>query len=378
MPQHRSPRDNDLRTMVDGFRRITVDGRTLEDAAAVDHFAKLAADPATAPWAAPFADLAEALVLHRDVPVHAHTSGTTGTPKPITIPRSDLLASAHLTQEAFALQAGDRALCCLPGAFIAGKMMLVRAFVIGLDLHLIDPRGSVLDNLGTRDRFRFAAMVPVQLHRILLEDRARVEEQFDTVLLGGGPVSDALIEDLQGLRTRVVQGYGSTETLTHVALRALNGPDRSEDLRAIGAIRFEVDARNCLIVHTPHLSTTVHLTNDLVDLHDDRTFRWLGRFDHVILSGGKKIFPEQLEAKTAGVIPYAHYFTAYADDKLGQAVMLVLETEHPSDDVLPELIEKLTHILDPHELPRRITAMRQFQRTASGKVQRELTLQGVR
>ena len=43
----------------------------------------------------------------------------------------------------------------------------------------------------------------------------------------------------------------------------------------------------------------------------------------------------------------------------------------------PELIEKLTHVLHPHELPRRITAMRHFQRTASGKVQRERTLQGI-
>ena len=363
--------------MASPFDRITIDGRTLVGSEAVRYLHERAGDPAQAHWIAPFATLVEVLIEGGDAPVQAHTSGTTGPPKPIALPRTDLLASAHLTRDAFGLNPGDRTLCCLPGEFIAGKMMVVRAMVLGLDLHLIEPRGSVLNNLRTTDRFRFAAMVPLQLHRVLLEDRALVEERFDTILLGGGPVSDALIEDLQQLRSRVFQGYGSTETLTHVALRALNGPGGSPWQQAIGAVHFEQDVRGCLIVHTPHLTTTEHLTNDLVELHDARSFQWLGRFDHVILSGGKKIFPEQLEARTAGLIPYAHYFTAFPDDKLGQAVMLVLETEHPSDDVLPELIEKLTHVLHPHELPRRITAMRHFQRTASGKVQRERTLQGI-
>lgn len=355
-------------------QELTIDGHRRSGTEALAFLRGLAEGH---PWALPlYATLEELLDPER--PLKAHTSGTTGAPKPITVPRSDVEASARLTGATFQLRPGDRTLLCLPGEFIAGKMMLARALVLDLDLHLIDPRGSVLSNLRTGDRFRFAAMVPLQLHRILLEDRQAVEERFDTILLGGGPVSKALEDDLQQLGTRVWHSYGSTETVTHVAVRALNGPDRSEHHAALGDVTFDIDPRGCLVVHTPHLTTPEHTTNDLVDLLDDRHFIWRGRVDHVILSGGKKIFPEQLEARTAGVIPYDHYFTAYPDDKLGQAVMLVLETDEPSDAVLPEVLEKVTEVLDAHELPRRVTAMRSFRRTPSGKVQRELTLQGIR
>ncbi|MFN3876102.1 MAG: hypothetical protein ACK4L7_09360, partial [Flavobacteriales bacterium] len=152
-----------------------------------------------------------------------------------------------------------------------------------------------------------------------------------------------------------------------VALRPLNGPGASGHFTAIGRCHFARDPRGCLVAFTPHLRTKQHLTNDLVELIDETRFRWLGRWDNVILSGGKKIFPEQLEAKTAGLIPYPHYFTSIPDHALGQAVMLVLETELPQQQVLPEVLEKLMAVLHPHEWPRRVQALRRIQRTSSGK-----------
>jgi O-succinylbenzoic acid--CoA ligase len=298
----------------------------------------------------------------------AWTSGTTGPPKRSLIPRRDLISSAQLTARTFGLTTGDRVLHCLPCDFVAGKMMLVRAFVLGLDLHLIDPRGNLFAHLKDGLRFRFCAMVPLQLHRLLQEDRSRVERQFQTILLGGGPVSDALVEDLQGLNVQVLQSYGSTEMVSHIALRALNGPDRADAFRALGDVHFGRDPRGCLVVYTPHLSVQQHLTNDLVNLVDDTHFTWQGRFDNVILSGGKKIFPEQLEARTAGLLPYPHYFTAVSDPMLGQAVMLVLETERPQSEVLPEVLDLLVRHLHPHELPRRVQALRRIQRTSGGKM----------
>ncbi|HRP00968.1 MAG TPA: AMP-binding protein [Flavobacteriales bacterium] len=349
------------------WQRLQVDGRWLEgkELQAFAHDLRTCDD--TAEWAAPLAAVITDLSAKRG-PLLMHTSGTTGTPKPIRISRNDLRASAALTAATFGLRPGDRALLCLPCDFVAGKMMVVRAMLLQLDLHLVDPRGSVLANLRTHDLFRFAALVPLQLHRALQEDKARLQRQFDTILLGGGPVSDALIEDLQDLDVAVFQGYGSTETVTHVALRRLNGPGRSTVFEAIGKVHFGRDPRGCLVVYTPHLSTTQHVTNDLVELIDDTHFHWLGRHDHVILSGGKKIFPEQLEARTAGVIPYPHYFTGVHDDVLGQAVMLVLETDRPQQEVLPEVLSSLMTTLHPHELPRRVQALRRIQRTSGGKI----------
>ena len=351
----------------DCFTSITIDGTRLKREQAIDRFEVLT-DPRSEDqvWAASIVKTLRD--LGHEAGLHAPTSGTTGPPKQFIIPRADLVASAELTAHTFDLDRGDRVLHCLPGDFIAGKMMLVRGFVLGLDLHVIDPRGSVLEHLRTEDRFRFAAMVPLQLHRALKEDRARVEAQFETILLGGGPVSEALIHEAQGLRTKVYIGYGSTEMVTHVALRALNGTDRSDVFTALGDVQFGRDSRGCLAVYTPHLSVPQHITNDFAELIGDTRFRWLGRYDNVILSGGKKIFPEQLEAKTTGVIPYAHYFTATPDDVLGQAVLLVLECPKSEDEVMTEVMPLLIGMFHPHELPRRVRTVPAFQRTSGGKV----------
>ncbi len=359
------------RTIEGAFDFLTVDGRTLTRFDAYLHFTKLGDKRRKdEQWKQELSALIVHLALMKGRALPALTSGTTGRPKLIRISRRDLVQSARLTYDTFGLREGDRVLLCLPCAYIAGKMMVVRAMALGLDLHIIDPRGSVLDNLKVPDRFQFTAMVPLQLHRAIQEDRKRVEDQFRTILLGGGPVSDVLEEDLQGLRTEVFQGYASTETVTHVALRRLNGPEKSGIYRAIGSVSFSVDGRGCLVVHTPHLKQKQHVTNDLVDLVDALHFSWLGRIDNVILSGGKKIYPEQLEARTAGLLPLAHYFTSVPDPRLGQAVALMVETTE-GPDLLPQLMEQLATVLHKHELPRQIMAVRAFKRTASGKVVRD-------
>lgn len=359
------------RSIGSAFDSLTVDGVPMGKIEALDHFGRLSEGrKKDETWKEDLHHLVRDLMMGGSS-IPAHTSGTTGAPKAMRIARRDLVNSARLTAETFGLHEGNRVLLCLPCAFIAGKMMVVRAMALGLDLHVTDPRGAVLENLNPEDHFRFAAMVPLQLHRAIQDDRTRVERQFDTILLGGGPVSEALEDDLQGLSTAVFHGYGSTETVTHVAVRRLNGPGRRKAYAAIGRVHFETDERGCLVVHTPHLSTKRHVTNDQVNLIDDRHFQWLGRMDHVILSGGKKFFPEQLERITAGVVPCPHYFTAIPHERLGQAVCLVLETDRGPDEVADEVIQAVMRVLPPHQWPRRIVALRAFPRTASGKIIRQ-------
>jgi o-succinylbenzoate---CoA ligase len=359
--------------MASPFTHITLDGTRLAGEAALAWADELIKQDRNGTWANDLRSTLKDLITG-DGSLHTHTSGTTGAPKSVIIPPRDLQASARLTAQVFELHAGDRVLLCLPCEFIGGKMMVVRAMALGLDLHAIDPRGGVLRNLRVRDRFRFAAMVPMQLHTALQHDRARVEEQFETILLGGGPVSQALIERCAGLRTRVVVGYGSTEMVTHVALGDLNGASAADHYTALGEVTFALDARSCLVVRTPHLSVLEQTTNDIVELIDDRHFRWLGRHDHVILSGGRKIHPERLEAMTAGVIPYPHFFAAVPDERLGQSVALFLETGNDSGKVPADALHGSDGVLYEHERPRRVIALREFLRTASGKIERIRTL----
>ncbi len=361
------------RTLEEAFEYLTIDG--VKDYAVV-HAQQFRTAPGEEPdhqnWRWPVLETFFQLLVKNNGSLEVKTSGTTGIPKTMRIGREDLVQSARLTAETFGLQENDRVLHCVPSNFIAGKMMLVRAMALGLDMHIMNPRGSVLGNLNTEDRFRFAAMIPVQLHRAIQEERERVERQFEMILLGGGPVSMALAEDVRELNVQVFQGYGSTETVTHVAMRRLNGPTRSDRYHAIGKVHFGQDDRGCLIVYTPHLSTRAHITNDLVDLVDEHTFRWRGRFDNVILTGGKKVFPEQLEERTGGLLPYPHFFMPIPDDRLGQAIALVIETQEEDPNVVNEVIEILTRVLDPHEMPRRISATRMIQRTKTGKMIRRI------
>jgi o-succinylbenzoate---CoA ligase len=353
------------------FQRIIMDGQVLEGAAIVRWADVLVAQHNNAQWAKDVRDTLHELTTATG-DLHAHTSGTTGEPKRMLFAANDLIASARLTEQAFALKTGDRTLLCLPCGFIAGKMMLVRAFVTGLDLHVSAPDGEALAQLPPNDHYRFSAMVPLQLQRLLTLDRAGVERRFATILLGGGPVSAPLKSSVQGLATRIVHGYGSTETLTHVALRDLGSPDHDDIFTAIGDVTFEEGSGSRLILHTPHLSTKTHHTNDIVDLLDARRFRWIGRADHVILSGGKKIIPEQLEARTAHLIPYPYFFTSGPDDALGECIVLVVEKEGLSDEERNTLNEALSAVLTKHERPKRIMALRSFKRTSSGKVLRAL------
>ncbi len=359
--------------MISPFKRLIADGITLEGADMLRWADELVLQYRSGAWAS---DLRSTLreLLSDDGILNARTSGTTGMPRSHTFSTSDLVASAGITRDAFDLKEGDRVLLGLPCEFIGGKMMLARAMLIGLDLHAIDPRGGILRNLRTMDRFRFAAMVPMQLHTALQHDRARVEEQFDTVLLGGGPVSDALVERLQGLRTRVVLGYGSTEMLTHVALRELNGEGGGDLYTALGNVSFALDDRSCLIVRTPHLTEKEHITNDIAELQDAKHMRWLGRRDNVILSGGRKIHPERLEAMTAGIVAYPHFFAALPDERLGQSVVLFLETGSDKRQTPPDVIEDIKGVLYEHERPHRVITLKDFVRTGSGKVDRASTL----
>lgn len=349
-----------------GYDRIIVNGAELDEAGLMHSLDDSAHGSPDAGWTERLKETARELIAHEGLNVAS--SGTTGPPKRFRIPVADIEASARLTARTFGLNTGNRVLHCLPAEFVAGKLMLARAFVLGLDITFINPRGSILDHLSPDARFDFVAMVPLQLHRALEEDRARVEERFGTILLGGGPVSYALTEAVHGLRNRIVLGYGSTETVTHVAIREMSGLDPDDRFKAIGDCHFARDPRGCLVVYTPHLTVKQHVTNDLVELIDDTHFNWLGRFDHVILSGGKKIHPEQLETRTASLLPYPHFFSATPDPVLGQAVMLTLECDRPQAEVMPEVIELLMPHLHPHEWPRRVIVLPRIARTVSGKI----------
>ena len=287
------------------------------------------------------------------------TSGSTGKPKSISVKKKCMRNSAQLTGKTFSLKEGDTALLCIPMKYIAGKMMVVRALELGLDLKVVEPSSNPLN--GIKEIIDFSAMVPFQL-----ENSLNQLNKIKTLIIGGGQVSPKLVEKLQIESTQVYETYGMTETLTHVAIKPLNGPNISDLFRSLDGIHFEKDDRGCLAIHASALNPVPIVTNDLVELIDENSFRWLGRFDNVINSGGVKIIPELVEAKLLSIIPNNRFFiNGESDESLGEKVVLVVEGN---------VIEISFDSLEKFEKPKEIYFISEFLETESGKIRRGETL----
>lgn len=303
--------------------------------------------------------------------VIGHTSGSTGEPKEIRLLKSDMLASAKLTNVFLGLSSASRLLLCLSPSYIAGKMMIVRALLANASLLAVKPCSQPFE--GLHQVVDLAAVVPMQLEETLKSSTAAEQLKcVKSILIGGAPVSPALLADIRHLPSVCYATYGMTETVSHVALKKLNGKDKSRFYSALGEVSFEKDERGCLVIHAPHLQQQQFVTNDLADLIDPFHFEWTGRYDHVINTGGIKISPENLEQKLSVLIPEPFFITSLPDSRLGQKIVLVIEHTPYTSEQRKLLDDRLKKILTRFELPREIYFRAPFERTYSGKIIRKI------
>ncbi|MFW5726816.1 MAG: AMP-binding protein [bacterium] len=308
------------------------------------------------------------------------TSGSTGKPKVIRLTRTQMQVSAAMTARALRLQAGYRALVCLSTDYIAGKMMLVRAMEVEMQAHVVPPSSQPLTGL---EKIDFIALVPLQLSSMLDEN---VQQNLDklnsmrAILLGGAPLSLSLEEKIrQHISVPVYHSYGMTETVSHIALRKINGKAAADTYKLLPGIEAKQDKRGCLMVKGAVTEGRWLITNDLIEMISAESFRWLGRADFVINSGGVKLQLDQLERKIEKLLGEQGLFFSFLvsglpDEKLGQKLIMLVE-EAP-DNVQDS--DSLRRILKPHlstyELPREVISVRHFVRTPSGKIDRQATL----
>jgi O-succinylbenzoic acid--CoA ligase len=300
-----------------------------------------------------------------------HTSGSTGPPQPIHIHRKHMEISALLTSEALHLSAGIKALVCLDIRFIAGAMMLVRGMVNQWQLTLIPPSSTPLTNLNAS--FDFLSFVPLQLINTLAGGQRHLAGRARVILLGGGMVPAGLAQGVLNLPSAVFHSYGMTETVSHVALRRLNGPKPDAYFHALPGVAFSQDSRGCLLIQTPTAPQLVH-TNDVAKLVNETTFEFLGRIDNVVNTGGIKVQAEKIEDWLTGFLPERRFFIAgIPDEHLGEKLTLFVEGEEKlSESALKEYL--LTQGANPYELPREFVYVPSFTLTTTGKIDRKNTL----
>jgi O-succinylbenzoic acid--CoA ligase len=307
------------------------------------------------------------------------TSGSTGIPKQISLQRHQMEASARQTIEALQLKAGETSLVCLDTKYIAGQMMLVRSLMAEMNIVVIEPSSHPFDKIEN-ESIDFVALVPYQLENIL-DHTPKKLDQVRCAIIGGAAISQSLKSEIRKCKCAIYATYGMTETLSHIALQRLNGVKPAEYFEAFPSTRLLLDARGCLCITTTYLPEEI-ITNDLVELIDDRKFRWLGRVDNVINSGGIKIIPEKIEEvfeKILDLVKIKNRFfvTGLPDEKLGSKVLAIFEGLPFEDGFREEILLKAGQYLNKYELPKELIFIPKFKETATKKINRLATVASI-
>ena len=304
--------------------------------------------------------------------VLVHTSGSTGKPKPMRVEKRRMEASARITCRFLGLHEGDTALLCMPLDYIAGKMMVVRALTCGLRLVTVPPSGHPLayspplEGLG--EALSFAAMVPLQVYNSLQDplERERLRA-IRHLIIGGGAIDEALAEQLKDFPHAVWSTYGMTETLSHIALRRLNGLERTDWYTPFEGVGLSLSDDGCLVIDAPAVHDGPLVTNDIAELAGAGSrFRILGRKDNVVCSGGVKLQIEELEARLRPHIGVPFMLTKRKDERLGEALVLLAET---ADAVALRQVCRL--VLTKYEVPKDYLSVGRLPVTETGKPARK-------
>lgn len=294
------------------------------------------------------------------------TSGSTGVPKEIQVQKKHMINSAKATGTYFNLIENTTALLCMSPKFIAGKMILVRALTLGWHLDVVAPVSNPLE--GCNQTYDFCAMVPLQLNNSLNNI-----EKISKLIVGGGVVSNVLLEKIKHVKTNIFATYGMTETVTHIAVKKLNniGEQDSLNYQVLPNVEVSVDNRNCLIIKASNIADETIITNDIVALISKNKFKWLGRFDNIINSGGIKLIPEQIEAQIATTLSNRFFVAGKKDNLLGEKLILIIEGEF--NEKVIQKVQKIDFQIN-YEKPKEIYFINNFIETSTQKINRKETL----
>lgn len=298
--------------------------------------------------------------------ITVHTSGSTGTPKEFTVRKEQMMQSAILTCSFLQLKKGDTALLCMPLQYIAGKMVVVRALVAGLNLILRTPSGHPLADVNVP--LRFIAMIPLQVFNTLQvpEERERLC-RTEIVIVGGGAINKELEDEIRQLPNEIYSTYGMTETLSHIALRKLNGPDASSAYTPFSSVKLCLSPEKTLVIQAPLVCDDTLATNDLAEIHPDGTFTILGRKDNTINTGGIKVQIESIEETLRSIISVTFAITAIPHPGLGEAIVLLVEKTTDADS----LPDRIAPLLPKYQQPKYIRQVDAIPLTGSGKTDRK-------
>ena len=295
-----------------------------------------------------------------------HTSGSTGAPKEIPVEKERMMQSARLTCLSLGLTSGDTALLCMNLRYIGAQMVVVRALVADLRLIVRPATGHPLANVRTP--LRFAAMVPLQVYNTLRvpDERAQLCHT-DILIIGGGAINPDLLASVKQLPGEVYSTYGMTETLSHIALRRLNGLEASDYYRPFPGINLSLSEEQTLVIDAPGICPEKLYTHDVARIYPDGTFSILGRSDNIINTGGIKVQAEEVERLLTPVLQAHFAITSAPDPRLGESVVLLTDAfPHPE-----AFMKQAQDVLPPYHMPKQIYLVPHLPEAGNGKTNRK-------
>ena len=326
--------------------------------------------------------------------VLVHTSGSTGKPKPMMVEKKRMLNSARITCDFLGLKPGDSALLCMSLDYIAGKMVVVRSIERHLHLISVSPSGHPLKNIDLKDvngkdvngkdvngEITFAAMVPMQVYNTLQvpEERERLTH-IRHLIIGGGAIDASLEKELQALPGNIAiwSTYGMTETLSHIALRRINGAEASEWYQPFDSVKISQTEEGCLVIDAPQVCAETLVTNDIVEIEsyiynkvEKLRFRIKGRKDNVVCSGGIKIQIEEVEEFLKPHLEKPFMLAKKKDEKFGEIAVLLSE-----DKGIKKVEATIRRLLSDYKywIPREFRYVEHLPLTETGKPKRSILL----
>ena len=300
-----------------------------------------------------------------DSHIQLHTSGSTGEPKQITVEKRKMLQSANMTCNFFNLKENDKALLCLSADYIGGKMMVVRAICCRLNLHIVEPSGNPLKEAS--QYYDFAAMVPLQVYNSIKDEDGKERlAKIKNLIVGGSPIDKELEGTLRNFPNSVYSTYGMTETLSHIGLRKINGEKPDSFYIPLPGVSLKLSDEQTLIIDAPLLSDQLIVTNDIVEIKANNTFRILGRIDNVINTGGMKVQAEEVEQQLRPYIMGNFVVTSIPHSKLGECIVLLADTSN-NEDYIKDIAEK---VLPQYQQPKHFITVTDIPITGNGKTDR--------
>lgn len=298
----------------------------------------------------------------------ARTSGSTGTPREIMLPKAMVTRSALRTIDYFSISADDLLYSCISPDFIGGKMMLIRSLIAGCRFLYEPPSNKPLSLADSHLELSLLSVVPSQMMFILNELHSL--PKVKKFLIGGSAISPELRQRIVETGVEAYESYGMTETASHIALRKVDTSERP--FKLLPGISITADSRGCLVIDMG--ADGVITTNDLVEFDEENhtSFRILGRADHIIISGGKKVNPLLVEQKISPLLPGREICVTSRPDLLWteRVILLIEHPEEASTIDLSTLNDTLHTLLPPWECPKEIRLIPTLPRTASGKILR--------